>query len=166
MNIETGEVVDNSVNIHDAQVVGTTIIKNIVGWSVFGYSYKRKRHRCQHEYENIECEGRQASIDNQLLFQRLLAIASRNHVENESCLCFELNIQPASVFNKEGLVNTGNKPAVAEALWEMTEMPIPTLPTSCNLYLLDGSYLLSKLQWKKGETIQQICIRFKVDTTT
>ena len=31
MNIETGEVVDNSVNIHDAQVVGTTIIKNIVG---------------------------------------------------------------------------------------------------------------------------------------
>ena len=39
----------------------------------------------------------------------------------------------------------------------MTEKPIPTLPTSNVLYLLDGGDLLSKLQWKKGQMVQQIC---------
>ena len=42
MNIETGEVADNSVNVHDAKVTDTTIIKKMVGQSVFRYSYKRK----------------------------------------------------------------------------------------------------------------------------
>ena len=109
MNIETGEVVDNSVNIHDAQVIGTTIITNMVGWSVFGYSYKRKDMVVNMNMRTIECEGGQASIDNQLLFQRLLAAASRNYVGIEFCLCFELNSQPASLFNKEGLVQEINQ---------------------------------------------------------
>ena len=53
-------------------------------------------------------------------------------------------------------MNTANKPAPAEALWKITEKPIATLPTSNVLYLLDGGDLLSKLKWKKGETIKQI----------
>ena len=54
-------------------------------------------------------------------------------------------------------MNTANKPALTEALWEMTEKSMPNLPTSNNLHLLDGGDLLSKLQWKHGETVQQIC---------
>ena len=53
-------------------------------------------------------------------------------------------------------MNTANKPALAEALWKITEKPIATLPTSNVLYLLHGGDLLSKLKWKKGETIKQI----------
>ena len=32
-----------------------------------------------------------------------------------------------------------------------------TLPASNVLYLIDGGNLFSKLQWKKGETVQQVC---------
>ena len=46
MNIETGEVAGNSVNVHDAKIIGTTIVKKMVGQSAFGYSYER--HGCQH----------------------------------------------------------------------------------------------------------------------
>ena len=67
-------------------------------------------------------------------------------MELESGLSFELKSQPASLFNKEGLMNTANEPALAEVLWEMTEKPMPTLPTSNVLYLLDGGDLVSKLQ--------------------
>ena len=42
INNETGEVADNSVNVHDAKIICITIIKKMVGQSVFGYSYKRK----------------------------------------------------------------------------------------------------------------------------
>ena len=54
-------------------------------------------------------------------------------------------------------MNTANKQALVEALWQITEKTIPTLPTSNVLYLLDAGDLLNNLQWKKGETIQQIC---------
>ena len=81
-----------------------------------------------------------------MLFHRLLATAGRDRVELESGLCFEFNSQPTSLFNKEGLMNTANKPALTEALWEMTEKSMPNLSTSNNLYLLDGGDLLSKPQ--------------------
>ena len=116
---------------------------------MFGYSSKRKDILVKRSTETVECEGEQISIDNQLL----LAVASRDQVELESGLCFELNSQPASLFNKEGLMNRVNEPALAEALWEMTEKPMPTLPTSSNLYLLNGRDLPSKSQWKKRETV-------------
>ena len=54
-------------------------------------------------------------------------------------------------------MNTANKPAHTETLWKMTEKSMPTSPTCNVLYLLDGGNLLNKLQWKKGETVQQIC---------
>ena len=40
-------------------------------------------------------------------------------------------------------MNKVNKPALAKALWKMTEKPMPTLPTS---NLLGGGDLFSKLQ--------------------
>ena len=67
---------------------------------------------------------------------------------------------PASLFSTEGLMNTAKKPALAEALWEMTGKQMPALPTSNVLYVLDGGDLPRKLQWKKGENVQQICQRF------
>ena len=46
-------------------------------------------------------------------------------MELEYGLYLELNSQSTSLFNKEGLINTANKPAPAEALWEMTERQCP-----------------------------------------
>ena len=54
-------------------------------------------------------------------------------------------------------MNTVNKTALPEALWEMNEKPMPTFPTSNVLYFLYGGDLLRKLQWRKSETVQQIC---------
>ena len=52
--------------------------------------------------KTIECDGKQISIYNQLLFQRLLVTAGKDQVELESGLCFELNSELASLFNTEG----------------------------------------------------------------
>ena len=52
--------------------------------------------------KTVECEGKQICFYNQLLFQRFIATSGRDQVELESSLCFELNSQPASLFNKEG----------------------------------------------------------------
>ena len=106
MNVETGEVADNSVNVHDAKTFDITIKKNILGQSVFGYSYKRKDIVVNMSTKTVECKCEQISIDKQLLFQRLLANAGRDQVELEFGLCFELNSQPTSLFNNEGLTHS------------------------------------------------------------
>ena len=46
MNIETGEVSDDAVNVCDAKKVGSAIINNMVGQSVFGYSCKKLCRIC------------------------------------------------------------------------------------------------------------------------
>ena len=57
VNIETGEVADNYVNVHDAKITVTTIIKKIVRQSVFGYSYKIKGMVVNMSTKTVECEG-------------------------------------------------------------------------------------------------------------
>ena len=71
--------------------------------------------------KTVDYEDEQISIDNQLLFQRLLAMAGKDHVELQLNLGFGLKSQPAFLFNKEGLMNTVNKTALPEALWEINE---------------------------------------------
>ena len=146
MNIEIGQVADNSLNVYDPKTIGNKIVKKMVWQSMFGYSYKRKGMVVNMIMKTVECEDEQKTIDNQLLFQRLSVISGRDQMELESGLRFKLNSQPASLFNKESLMNTANKPTIAEALWEMIEKPMPTLPTSHVLHLLEGGHLLSKLK--------------------
>ena len=116
MSVETVEFADNSVSVHDAKNIGTAIIKNVAGQSVFRFSHKRNYMVVNTSTKIFKCEGEQISIYNQLLFQRLLAIAGRDQVELESGLCFKLISPPAFLFNKEGLMTTVNKPALPEAL--------------------------------------------------
>ena len=105
------------------------MINNMVGQSVLGYSYKRKDMVVNMSTKTVECESENINNDNQLLFQRLLAIAGSDQMELESALCFELNSQPASLFEKDGLMKTPNKSTLADAIWEMTGKQMPALPT-------------------------------------
>ena len=87
--------------------------------------------------KTVDYEDEQISIDNQLLFQRLLAMAGKDHVELQFSLGFGLKSQPAFLFNKEGLMNTVDKTALPEALWERNEKLMPTFPTSNVLYFME-----------------------------
>ena len=92
----------------------------------------------------VVCEGEQKNIDNELLFQKILAIASTDQVELESDLCFELKSQLASLFNKEGLINTKNKPALAEALPKLQWKTCQTVKLIYQHYV---NYVNGKLCW-------------------
>ena len=88
--------------MHDAKIISTAITKKMVRQSAFGHSYKGKYMVLNMSTKTIECDGKQISIYNQLLFQRLLVTAGKDQVELESGLCFELNSKLASLFNTEG----------------------------------------------------------------
>ena len=61
-------VANSSVNVHDTNIIGTTIIKKMVRQSAFGYSYKKKDIVVNMSRKTVEYEDEQTSIDNQFLF--------------------------------------------------------------------------------------------------
>ena len=75
-------------------------------------------------------------------------------------LGFKLNAQPASLFDKAGLMNSPNKASLADAIFELSGKLIPSLPSKDVFYGLDGGDLLNRIGWKKGETIENICKRY------
>ena len=107
----------------------------------------------------VEHDGEIIHVDKQLLFQRLLTIAGRDRLELKSSLNYELSIFPASIFDKDGLMRTANKPALADALWKIAGKGAPVLPSGLK-FVLDGGSLLLKKVWKKGESFQVICQRY------
>ena len=82
--------------VDDAKMIGTTIIKKMAERSLFGYSYKRKDIVANMITKTVECEGEPIRIDNQLLFQRLLAIVGRDQVELVYVLSGTVNLLPFS----------------------------------------------------------------------
>ena len=49
-----------------------------------------------------------------------------------------------------------NKPALNDAIWNVTGNSNPTIRDD-KTFILDGDALLAKRTWRKGETFEEIC---------
>ena len=140
LDIDLGEVAEKTVNVFDTKSIGHTILQTIlqkmIGQSVFKYSYKRKdmavTMKCK---SSVEHNGEIIPIDNQLLIQRLSFVAARDHTKLKSALNYELTTLPASLFNKDGLMKSANKPALAEVIWKIAESYNPILPDNKKVFV-------------------------------
>ena len=102
LNIETGEVAAENVNVFDSKVIGNSILTKMQNKPVFEYSFQRKDMSVtMKSRSSVEVDGEIIPIDNQLLFQRLSIVAGRDHVELQSSLHYELSSLPAALFDKE-----------------------------------------------------------------
>ena len=110
-------------------------------WDIFikGCKYEHKKYwvrRLKHDHWQV------------IAFPGISDIAWRDQLELKSEICyFELTGQLASLFYKEGLMSTPNKPTAADAIWEMNGKQMPALLTDNVLYVLNGRNLFSKLSW-------------------
>ena len=102
LDIDTGEVAAETVNVFNAKSIGDSILKKMVEKPVFEYSYQRKDMAVTMKSKSsVELDGETIPIDNQLLFQRLSIVAGRDHLELESSLHYELSsLLPAALFDE------------------------------------------------------------------
>ena len=129
LDIDSGEVAEKTVNVFDAKSIGHTILQKMIGQSVFEYSYKRKDMAVTMQCKSsVEHNDDIIPIDNQLIFQRLSFVAARDHTELTSALNYELTTLPTSLFDKDGLMKSANKPALAEVIWKIAGSYNPILP--------------------------------------
>ena len=70
----------------------------------------RKKHQIKTMGHKIVTDGVEVQVDPQVLFQRLLVIASNAEITLSEIMTFELSVYPPSLFTSNGLPRSATKP--------------------------------------------------------
>lgn len=103
---------------------------------------------------SVKVNGETVAIDPLLLFQRIsLNIKSVDDVK--SFLEYELAPFPMSLFTENGM-KKNVKSELYKEFTSIKELP----PSDLIMHVVDGGFLLHKVVWKKGDTIQEILKKY------
>ena len=155
-NIINGVVAKDNVNVHNFELVGTMIIENMIGKSVFSFSFKRKDKVITMGDESAIKVAPDQTIPTDLLLQRFLFVSQTEDITLDEVIEYELNPFPPSVFEVKNLLRKADKPQLAHTLADHCriverESIKDTKPlTEC--YVLDGGSLLHRLSWTNGHS--------------
>ena len=73
INLKSGEVADESVNVFQAQTIGESLIQGIAGTSAFDYKFRKKDMVITIKTNaSVNNEDTVVEVDTQLLFHRLI----------------------------------------------------------------------------------------------
>ena len=98
-----------------------------------------------------------ATVEPQLLFQRLLAVSLREDKFNlKKVFKYELSTIPASLFDKDkNLMLKADKPQLAESILEVAGPGQESVPLG-STNVLDGGSLMFRVKWLRGATFSNI----------
>ena len=101
---------------------------------------------------SVNIDGDRLQIDPLLLFQRLTTVMQSSD-DLELAFKHELCSYPPALFDSSLLLNEADKPALADAMWKMSESSVSVdIPDNGIQYVLDGGALLQCIPWSRGST--------------
>ena len=111
-----GIVAGSDVNVHAIEAVGKTIIRDIIGKSVFAYTFTRK-YRAKSLGNSVAVKiASDRAFDPALLFQRFLVASKSGDPSLAVVLPYELSSHPAAFFEAKNILCTADKPQIAQAI--------------------------------------------------
>jgi len=109
---------------------------------------------------SVNIDGDRLQIDPLLLFQELIAVMQSSD-DLELTFKHELCSYPPALFDSSLLLNEADKPALADAMWKMSESGVSVdIPDNGIQYVLDGVALLQHILWSRGSTYGDICHQY------
>ena len=165
-NVANGVHADSSVNAHHALDVGSRIISSMSGENAAEYVFRKKDQVITLGHKvSVQLGEEMVNVDSQLLFQRLISIASCSQENIDELFAYELCAYPPALFDDRGLMLEANKALLADAMWKVSQgaalsQSLPERSLSC--HVIDGGSLLHRLPWKRGSSFDDIC-RMYVD---
>jgi len=115
-NMVNGIVAGSDVNVHAIEAVGKTIIRDIIGKSVFAYKFTRK-YRAKSLGNSLAVKiASDRAFDPALLFQRFLVVSKSGDPSLAVVLSYELSSHPAAFFEAKNILCTADKPQIAQAI--------------------------------------------------
>lgn len=160
-NIADGLVSTTKADVDQAGKIGMKIIRSLEDKNVFEHSFERCKQVVRMSSKNeLVIDGDMVIIDPDALFQRLLLLIlqSERSDEKETSFCYELCHKPPSLFDQNGLMREANSVTFVKSLMKRTRTAaVENLPNA--VYVLEGDWIIDKIQWHKGESFDKICER-------
>ena len=158
INIASGLVAPESVNIVNVKECGLKVIKLMEGNSPLTFSFKKEHQGKQipNSTSSITSEKeRNISIDPELLFQRLITVCGD---ETNEALKYELSHHPMSLFDDKGFMRDSKKPELGNYIVKQFPFDdvVPDIESVQWKKVVDGGMLLHRLPWQIGTTFSFI----------
>lgn len=165
-NVADGLISSSKANVDQAEEIGLEILQSLEDKNVFEHSFERCKQVVRMSSKNeISIDGDMVVIDPDTLFQRLLLfiLQSESEEEKEQSFCYELCHRAPSLFDNSGLMREANSPAFVKALAKkignIIENNFDFEKLSNVMYVLEGDWIIDRIQWQKGESFGTICER-------
>ncbi|KAH3730767.1 hypothetical protein DPMN_056762 [Dreissena polymorpha] len=111
-----GIVAVSHVNVHAMEAVGKTIIRDIIGKSLFAYKFTRK-YRAKSLWNSLAVKiASDSAFDPALLFQSFLVVSKYGDPSLAVVLSYELSSHPAAFFEAKFILCTADTPQIAQAI--------------------------------------------------
>ena len=116
------------------------------GQKIVDFSFKKRNQAATlGAKNNVKIGEDNLCIDSQLLFQRLLTVSDSVLENTEAIFKYELCGNPSSLFDSSGLLRVAQKPALANAIWELGQCGADSLLKEEVQYVLDGGSLVHRI---------------------
>ncbi|KAK3713979.1 hypothetical protein QZH41_005649 [Actinostola sp. cb2023] len=159
-SIATGIIADEGVNCDKSKEEGEKILRSMIGKNVHDHTFRRKDQVVTLASKTaVQFSDGKVQIDPQLLFQRLIIVATTSGRYNnpKSFFQYEMCSYPPALFDASLLPRKANKPVLADAIWSTTRDSQTAGPIGGAHFVLDGGALLHRVIWPRGLMYNAIC---------
>ena len=134
---------------------GKGTVTHMEGQAIFSYTYKRKAKVKTLAASRTIKIAEDQTIDQALLFQRLLVVSQSGELGLDEVLHYELSPHLPSLFEANNVLRKPDKARLLELIREYLSSSkaakLEAIPKTDH-YALDGGSLLRRLKWKEGST--------------
>ena len=111
-----GIVAGSDMNVHAIKAVWKTIIRNMIGKSVFAYKFTRK-YRANANGNSLAVKiASDRAFYPALLFQRFLVVSKSGDASLSAVLSYEQSFHPAAFFQVKNILCTADRDTSYEAV--------------------------------------------------
>ena len=157
VNISTGEVAAENVNVYNTRENGESIIQGMKGSSVFDYSFKKKDVAVSMKTKtSLHIGDIILKVDPQTFLQRLIIFIQ--HDDIKEAFSYELSTRPSSLSDKQGLISEADKAELVHARVELPHVErciLSSIPNDTH-HVMDGGSLLQRFPWTLGKIYKEI----------
>ncbi|KAH3852458.1 hypothetical protein DPMN_094968 [Dreissena polymorpha] len=112
-NMVNGSVAGSDMNVHEIKAVWTTIIRYMIGKSVFAYKFTRK-YRAKANRNTLAFKiASDLAFYPALQFQRFLVVSKSGDPSLAVVLSYVLSFHSAAFFKAKNILCTADKPQIA-----------------------------------------------------
>ena len=140
------------VNVEISRIIGERILASMIGKTVEEFHFRKADQAVTlGSGSTVKVKGEPVKVDQQLIFQRLVAIGKNL----PSLFKYELCSHPPSL----SLPLQANKAVPADALWKAVKEE-QRHPSGNVQYILDGGDLFHRIPWSRGSTYDSVCLLY------